>query len=210
MSTTAKKRPVKKTTTTAKAKRPAKQKTPSLAAKPIEFGKTLFKVLKDGRSFHGGNLAWSLPTEDGDRWIPGEWHEVSGGSICGAGVLHVTTEPAKWYAKDAVVFVAECEEKVGEREDKQGFRKVRLLRPLTTEELERVGIYLVGEFLHKKGFAIAMGNATVKAWGNATVTAMDNSQVTAMGNATVTAWGNATVTAMGQRDGESHLRTTRH
>ena len=215
MSTTAKKRATKKSMTTAKAKsetakakRPAKQKS-SITAQPIEFGKTLFKVLKDGRSFHGGNLAWSLPTETDGEWIPGEWHEVPGGSMCGHGVLHVTTEPAKWYTKDAVVYVAECEVPVGKSGDKRGFKRVRLLRPLTSAELRKVGVYLIGEFFHDKGFAYAGGNSQVKAWGNATVTAMDNSQVTAMGNATVTAWGNATVTAMGQRDGDGHGATRR-
>lgn len=34
----------------------------------------LFKILKAGRSFHGGDFAYSLPA-DGK---PGEWHEHAG------------------------------------------------------------------------------------------------------------------------------------
>ena len=46
-----------------------------------------------------------------------------------------------------------------------------------------------------KGFLLALGNATVRAWGNATVEAWDNATVEAWGNATVRALGNATVRA---------------
>ncbi len=48
-----------------------------------------------------------------------------------------------------------------------------------------------------KGFLLALGNATVRAWGNATVEALGNATVEAWDNATVEAWGNATVRAWG-------------
>ena len=48
-----------------------------------------------------------------------------------------------------------------------------------------------------RGYLIASGNATVRAYGNATVEAYGNATVEAYGNATVEASGNATVRAYG-------------
>ena len=40
---------------------------------------TLYKVIVAGRSCHGGDLAWSLPTPDGQGgYAPGDWHTVEG------------------------------------------------------------------------------------------------------------------------------------
>ncbi|MBK9272828.1 MAG: hypothetical protein IPM48_14680 [Saprospiraceae bacterium] len=62
----------------------------------------LYKILVDGRSCHGGDLKWSLPTKKGNKWIPGEWHEVKGDlKICERG-LHLTKKPlcgTGWDAK---------------------------------------------------------------------------------------------------------------
>lgn len=52
----------------------------------------LYKVLKDGVSYNGGNMAWSLPTKRGRGYQPGAWHEVEGCRVgCGegCGVLYV-------------------------------------------------------------------------------------------------------------------------
>ena len=68
-----------------------------------------YKVLDaQGRSQHGGNLQWSLPTQKKDgSWKPGKWHYVEGiVKVCSNG-LHLTTEPYNWYTKDCVCYAAE-------------------------------------------------------------------------------------------------------
>ena len=87
--------------------------------------KKLYKVLVNGRSCHGGDLAWSLP--DGDT--PGEWHRVEGDlAICRRG-LHLTDAPyANWYKWGAAVYEAEAEGVVAWDDDKCVCRAARLLR----------------------------------------------------------------------------------
>ena len=34
-----------------------------------------------GRSCHGGDLQWSLPTWDGEQWVPGEWMPAIEGGV---------------------------------------------------------------------------------------------------------------------------------
>lgn len=87
--------------------------------------KKLYKVLVNGRSCHGGDLAWSLP--DGDT--PGEWHRVEGDlEMCRRG-LHLTDAPyANWYKWGAAVYEAEAEGVVEWDGDKCVCRAARLLR----------------------------------------------------------------------------------
>jgi hypothetical protein len=70
-----------------------------------------YKVLKDGRSCHGGDLAWSLPRvvpETGEI-VPGDWHEVAGQLVLCERGLHLTTAPYKaWYCQGATVYEAEA------------------------------------------------------------------------------------------------------
>ena len=89
-----------------------------------------FKVLVAGRSCHGGDLAWSLPTPNDDgTWTPGDWHTVAGDlRLCKVG-LHLTTEPARWLLVGCEAYRAEGE-RPGRRDgDKQVFGRVRLLAP---------------------------------------------------------------------------------
>jgi hypothetical protein len=92
--------------------------------------RTLYKVLVNGRSCHGGNLAWSLPTRQGRRWIPGQWQEVTGDlAMCSRG-LHLTTAPYQsWWKWGATAYIAEAQNISAWREDKCVCATARLLRP---------------------------------------------------------------------------------
>ena len=90
-----------------------------------------YKVLTaDNRSGHGGDLAWSLPTANGDgTWTPGAWHEVAGPvRVCERG-LHLTTEPMRWPLAGMRVYRAEGGGDAQTEGDKTAFRRARLLAP---------------------------------------------------------------------------------
>ena len=63
----------------------------------------LYKILQDGKSCHGGNLTWPLPTAEG----PGEWVEVVGDLVPCAHGLHLATEIGAWYKWGAQLYEAE-------------------------------------------------------------------------------------------------------
>jgi len=90
----------------------------------------LFKVLENGRSCHGGNLKWDLPTRDDQgNWTPGRWHGVRGDiDVCSRG-LHLTTQPGKWMTWNSTVYEAEGAGQSDQDDDKIAFRRARLLRP---------------------------------------------------------------------------------
>ena len=157
--------------------------------------KPWFKVLVNGRSCHNWDLAWSLPKQEGDTWVPGDWHEVVGTlAICVSG-LHVTQNPAAWWLQGCDVYLCEPEGIETEQEDKAVARRVRLLRPASAAELIAACIYSDGQHRIASGRAVASGSATVRAWGSATVRAWDSATVRASGSATVEAWDSATVRA---------------
>ncbi|MBK9272777.1 MAG: hypothetical protein IPM48_14425 [Saprospiraceae bacterium] len=88
----------------------------------------LYKILVDGRSCHGGDLKWSLPTKKGNKWIPGEWHEVKGDlKICERG-LHLTKKPFMWYRLGCTNYEAEVEDIISWYGDKCVVRRARLLK----------------------------------------------------------------------------------
>ena len=152
-----------------------------------------FKVLREGKSWHGGEWEWSLPQPDGKGgYTPGEW-QCDGSALpdlCVRG-FHLTDKPGLWWGEGAQAFVAEYEGAVDGPTadgDKIAVQRCRLLRPATHDELAATGLFLSGE--HR-----AYGNATVEAYGNATVEAYDNATVEAYDNATVAATAHATVTA---------------
>jgi hypothetical protein len=90
----------------------------------------LYKILEAGRSCHGGDLAWSLPTKHGRGWKPGSWHEVGGDlKICNRG-LHVTDKPFNWYTWKCEAYEAEADGIVDRQGDKCVAGKVRLVKPV--------------------------------------------------------------------------------
>jgi hypothetical protein len=157
----------------------------------------LYKVLKDGKSCHGGAMEWSLPK--GKR--PGKWHEVEGELVLCQNGLHLTDSPAHWWGLGHVAYLVEAQEVKGDPSKdpsrKVVARKVRLIRELTKAELEKLGVFVDGEHEVKHGIAHASGSANVTASGSANVTAYDSAKVTASGSANVTASGSAKVTASG-------------
>lgn len=95
----------------------------------------LYKVLVEGRSCHGGRMAWSLPTQGADgAWTPGEWHEVDGPVVLCRSGLHLTDSPAHWWLDGATAYEVEAEGVVGDPDAvpdrKVAARRVRLLRPV--------------------------------------------------------------------------------
>jgi hypothetical protein len=86
---------------------------------------TLYKVLVDGKSCHGGNMKWSLPKNG----KPGKWQTVSGElRICSRGI-HLTTAPySRWAKFGMTVYEAEAKEIGGWEGDKCVCRAARLLR----------------------------------------------------------------------------------
>ena len=103
-----------------------------LASDEVAMSDTLYKVIVAGRSCHGGDLAWSLPTPDGQGgYVPGDWHTVKGEiAICKRG-LHLTTARYQaWWQWDAELYEAETREIVGWDGDKCVCRSARLLRPV--------------------------------------------------------------------------------
>ena len=155
------------------------------------------KVLCNGRSWHGGNHEWSLPTKNADgTWTPGDRTPSVLPTKCKKG-WHLTLDPARWWGTDAgiVAYLAEYGGAVDAGDDKIAVEWCRLVRPLTSAELESAGIYASGSYEVREGVAWASGSANVTASGSATVTARDSANVTASGSANVRAWDSATVTA---------------
>ena len=110
--------------------------------------------------------------------------------------LHVTNEPAKWFAVGASVYAVECEEFGGQKDDKAVFRRVRLTRELTCDELRDLRIAGDGEWFITSGIAFAFGSCKVVALDNSQVVARGNSQVVARGNSQVVARDNSKVDAL--------------
>lgn len=152
-----------------------------------------YKVLVEGRSCHGGDLAWSLPQDD----QPGEWHEVAGRiEVCHNG-LHLTTAPLNWMAPEGRVYLAEGDGASDTDGDKAAFARARLLRELTDPEYHALQIYRSGAHVVHSGQAWASGSTTVRAYDSGTVEASDSATVEASGSATVRASDSATVWASG-------------
>jgi hypothetical protein len=150
----------------------------------------LYKVLKDGKSFHGGSQEWPQP-KDGK---PGKWLTYDGElDPCKRG-FHLTTKPAVWFATGAQVFEVETKgQLIPCNDDKVVVGQVRLVRELTGDELAAVQIFSSGEHEVKEGVAWAYGSSTVTAYGSSTVAAYGSSTVAAYGSSTVAAYDSSTV-----------------
>jgi hypothetical protein len=157
----------------------------------------IYKVLVDGRSCHGGSLAWSLP-RDGQ---PGDWHEVANPTLCERG-LHLTDDPARWWRPGCRVYLVEAEGVIGSCDDARDrkivARRVRLVREATETELAALRIYASGEHVAAAGVVIAYDRASVIASGSASVEAYDSASVRAYGSASVEAYDSAKVEASQQ------------
>ena len=182
------------------------------ALSPAAPTRTAIKVLRAGQSWHGGTHTWSLPTqrEDG-TWKPGAWTPRVTPRLCSTG-YHLTRDPVEWWGRDGdvVAYLAEHDGAV----DDQGGEKIsvercRLLRPLTTAELEAHGIYLTGEHGEITGARLIGGDARIDSlagckvremWGSSQVREMrESSQVGVM-------WGSSQVGVMW---GSSQVREMR-
>ena len=152
-----------------------------------------YKVLLDGKSFHGGDFEWSLP-ENGK---PGKWHSVKGDlKMCERG-FHLTDNPQKWWDRTAKCYEVEYKDALAPQDDKICVRKVRLVRELTEDDLVRLQIFYSGTHKVTSGKALAYDTSRVKALGSSQVTAHDFSQVTALNSSRVEAYGFSRVTASG-------------
>jgi hypothetical protein len=99
---------------------------------PERTSKNYYKILRDGRSFNGGALTWSLPA----RGKPGEWHEVSGPLVRCSNGLHLTSEPTYRRITKTVCYLAEFEgETLGPFSDELVVRRCRLVRRVPWPEL---------------------------------------------------------------------------
>jgi Asp-tRNA(Asn)/Glu-tRNA(Gln) amidotransferase A subunit family amidase len=105
----------------------------------------LFKVLVDGKSCHGGNLAWNLPKGK----TTGEWHDYKGDlKMCESG-LHVTTAPEAWWKPNCKFYLAEAEGISGEQDNKLLCRRVRLVREVAIPDyLQRVDAFVTAAALN--------------------------------------------------------------
>jgi hypothetical protein len=96
------------------------------------MGKQLYKVLRSGKSFHGGSLKWSLPKGK----EPGKWHEVEGPLERCRNGLHLTDDPLKLLPDEKEdphiqVFAVETDGEVIDFDGEFVARRVRLLREVT-------------------------------------------------------------------------------
>lgn len=92
----------------------------------------LFKVLSaDGRSCHGGNLQWPLPTQSPDgSWTPGAAVSVTGPlEPCKNGIHLATARQVVERWQGERVYVAQWHGELIGAEDKYVARSVRLLHP---------------------------------------------------------------------------------
>jgi len=98
----------------------------------------VYKVLVDGKSCNGGNMAWSLPQRKKGKWTPGKWHQVNGDlEMCKKGI-HVTPQPYQyWYKWGCEIYEVEVRGIIRKQEDKWLVRKARLLRKCNEKSWER-------------------------------------------------------------------------
>lgn len=156
----------------------------------------LYKVLKNGRSTYFIDFEWSLPSEEG----PGQFHEYEGElKKCQSG-FHLTRNPAHWFRQDFQVFLAEYQGEIIGLEkpidlslDKVVARKVRLIRQLTSKELEEFNIFYDGVHEVISEIAFACGTSTINAYDKSVIHACHNATVNAYDNCSVEAWNSSVV-----------------
>jgi hypothetical protein len=75
------------------------------------------------------------------------------------------------------------------------FRKVRLVRELTEDDLVRLQIFYSGTHAVASGKALAYNSSRVEAYNSSQVTASGSSQVRASGSSQVRAYDSSTITS---------------
>ena len=152
----------------------------------------LYKVLLDGKSCHGSNMEWSLPTKS----KPGKWHKIELPLRQYVNGFHLTKDPSAWWKPGATCYEVEVG---GEALDYDTFNnkicveKVRLIKPVTNDELINLfnlHNFTDGEHEVKTGLVYASGSASVRASGSASVTAYGSASVTAYDSALISVRGN--------------------
>jgi hypothetical protein len=109
---------------------------------------TMYKVLVDGKSNHGGNLEWDLP-KNGN---PGKWHSVKGKiSKCSNG-LHLTEKPYEWFKWGCDIYIAEGKGQKEGDESKIAFRSARLIKKIDKPEWLNNAEKFVKEIINVKWF----------------------------------------------------------
>ena len=97
----------------------------------------LFKVLSaDGRSCHGGDLQWPLPTQRSDgTWAPGEPVKVAGKVVPCKNGIHLATARqvlTDWMGER--IWVAQWRGELVDADNKWVAREVRLLHPTAWDD----------------------------------------------------------------------------
>src|ERR1700728_4529680 len=117
-----------------------------------------FKVLRDGKSCHGGSHTWGL----------NEWDTSDPPVIYRVG-FHVTEEPALWYEPGCTVYVAETAGMIVPSDPtesdptKVSAERCRIVREATKEELAERGVYLSGSHVCRRTrLSKAYGSASVE------------------------------------------------
>lgn len=93
-----------------------------------------YKVLVGGKSCHGGDMTWSLPSDK----EPGEWHAVDGKIVLCQTGLHVTTDPNHWWKDGCSVYEVEIDGEIGGRDDEKAKIVVPKARLLTLVKVLKI------------------------------------------------------------------------
>ena len=147
------------------------------------MSETLYKVLVNGASCHGGDMKWSLP-----NGRPGKWHSVKGDiEICSSG-LHLTRKPHLWFKWNCEMYEAEGKgQPLAERDDKVVFRSARLLKRVEPPAWWQNALRFVTDEIPKTTFLKPDGEP-LKKWKLFTGNSWDAAWAAARDAARAAAW----------------------
>jgi hypothetical protein len=94
-------------------------------------------------SYHNPNFYYPTPILKNGEWIPGDWIEEkdseTSDQACGKGLHVMKVLNPKYYTYTGNCYEAEGQELLAEDNDKARFRKIRLLRPVSKDEIFKQG-----------------------------------------------------------------------